>query len=317
MGEGWSDYVAITSFLDPDLDDPDQPRGMGPYALFQDDRHGNGIRPRPYSRDFNIQPATYDSIKTNAWLTGSLAQPHGIGHAWAAILWDMNWDLIDKHGFSGNIYLPWDAGGNNRALQYMVDGLKLQGCGPTFVTGRAAIIAAANTLAGGSAGEVEGDSCTLWATFSRRGLGYSADDGGTTGRDDGTEAFDTNPLCREDFTAGADEPYGSLNSAKAGTVVVLKFVAPAQYDASNVLGGPIFSRKVDCTTLQVPSQGERITPREFPIPTIAQGRTKLSQLGGGQFRYRWQTSADWKDTCREFVLTREDGVQHRSFWSFR
>jgi hypothetical protein len=316
MGEGWSDYVAITSFLDPDLDDPNQPRGMGPYALFQADRHGNGIRPRPYSRDFNIQPATYDSIKTNAWLTGSLAQPHGIGHAWAAILWDMNWDLIDKHGFSGNIYLPWNAGGNNRAMQYMVDGLKLQGCGPTFVTGRAAIIAAANVLGGGSAGDVAGDSCTLWATFSKRGLGFSAV-GGTTSRDDGTEAFDTNPLCREGFTAGADEPYGSLNSERAGDVVTLKFRAPPQYDRDTVLGGPIFSRKVDCTTLRVPSQGERITPREFPIPTIAQGQTKLTQLGGGQFRYRWQTDVAWKDTCREFVLTREDGKQHRAFFSFR
>ncbi len=316
MGEGWSDYVAITSFLDPDLDDPNLPRGMGPYALFQPDRHGNGIRPRPYSRDFNIQPATYDSIKTNAWLTGSLAQPHGIGHAWAAILWDMNWDLIDKYGFSGNIYLPWNAGGNNRAMQYMVDGLKLQGCGPTFVTGRAAIIAAANVLDGGAAGEVAGDSCTLWATFSKRGLGFSAV-GGTTSRDDGTEAFDTNPLCREGFTAGADEPYGSLNSERAGDVVTLKFRAPPQYDRDTVLGGPIFSRKVDCTTLQVPSQGVRITPREFPIPTIAQGTTKLTQLGGGQFRYRWQTDVTWKDTCREFVLTREDGKQHRAFFSFR
>jgi hypothetical protein len=316
MGEGWSDYVAITSFLDPDLDDPNQPRGMGPYALFQADRHGNGIRPRPYSRDFNIQPATYDSIKTNAWLTGSLAQPHGIGHAWAAILWDMNWDLIDKYGFSGNIYLPWNAGGNNRAMQYMVDGLKLQGCSPTFVSGRAAIIAAANVLGGGAAGEVKGDACTLWATFSKRGLGFSAV-GGTTSRDDGTEAFDTNPLCREDFTAGADESYGSLNSERAGDVVTLKFRAPPQYDRDTVLGGPIFSRKVDCTTLRVPSQGERITPREFPIPTIAQGQTKLTQLGGGQFRYRWQSDVAWKDTCREFVLTREDGKQHRAFFSFR
>jgi extracellular elastinolytic metalloproteinase len=316
MGEGWSDYVAITSFLDPDLDDPNQPRGMGPYALFQADRHGNGIRPRPYSRDFNIQPATYDSIKTNAWLTGSLAQPHGIGHAWAAILWDMNWDLIDKYGFSGNIYLPWNAGGNNRAMQYMVDGLKLQGCSPTFVSGRAAIIAAANVLGGGAAGEVKGDACTLWATFSKRGLGFSAV-GGTTSRDDGTEAFDTNPLCREDFTAGADESYGSLNSERAGDVVTLKFRAPPQYDRDTVLGGPIFSRKVDCTTLRVPSQGERITPREFPIPTIAQGQTKLTQLGGGQFRYRWQSVVAWKDTCREFVLTREDGKQHRAFFSFR
>ena len=34
-----------------------------------------------------IQPFTYDRIKTNAWVNGgSLATPHGIGHAWAAIL---------------------------------------------------------------------------------------------------------------------------------------------------------------------------------------------------------------------------------------
>jgi hypothetical protein len=317
MGEGWSDYVANVSMLDPDLDDPQGPRGMGPYALFQANRQGNGIRPRPYSRGMTIQPATYDSIKTNAWLTGSLAAPHGVGHAWAAMLWDMTWDLVDKHGFSGNIYLPWDAGGNNRALQYMVDGLKLQGCGPTFVTGRAAIITAANVLAGGGPGEVEGDSCMLWASFSRRGVGYGAVGGGTS-RDDGTEAFDTHPLCREDFTAAADAPYGSLNSVRAGTAVALKFRADDFDSVGEVLkpSGGIFSRKVDCTTLQVPSSGERITPRELPIATEAQGQTKLALLKGGQFRYRWQTEADWVGSCREFVLTRADGVQHRAFFSF-
>ena len=46
---------------------------MGPYALFQPDRHGNGIRPRPYSRDMTIQPFTYDSIKSNGWLNGDVA----------------------------------------------------------------------------------------------------------------------------------------------------------------------------------------------------------------------------------------------------
>ena len=100
-GEGWSDFVAIAAMLDTALDDPNLPRGMGPYALFQADRHGNGIRPRPYSRNMEIQPFTYDSIKTNGWLNGtSLALPHGLGHGWAATLWDMTWDLIDKHGFS-------------------------------------------------------------------------------------------------------------------------------------------------------------------------------------------------------------------------
>ena len=51
---------------------------MGPYALFQADRTGNGIRPRPYSRNMEIQPFTYDRIKTNGWITGgSLATPPG------------------------------------------------------------------------------------------------------------------------------------------------------------------------------------------------------------------------------------------------
>ena len=100
-GEGWSDYLAISILLDPALDNPNQPRGMGPYALFQADRHGNGIRPRPYSRDMAIQPFTYDSIKTGGWLNGaSLALPHGLGHGWASVLWDLNWDLIDKYGFN-------------------------------------------------------------------------------------------------------------------------------------------------------------------------------------------------------------------------
>ena len=118
---------------------------MGPYALFQPNRQGNGIRPRPYSRNMEIQPFTYDIIKTNGWLNGtSLALPHGLGHGWAATLWDATWDLVDKHGFNPNVYEDWDTGGNNRAIQYVVDGLKIQGCGPGVVVARAAIIAAAN-----------------------------------------------------------------------------------------------------------------------------------------------------------------------------
>ncbi len=115
---------------------------MGPYALFQPDRHGAGIRPRPYSRTMETQPFTYDSIKTNGWLNGtSLALPHGLGHGWAAVLWDVTWDLIDKHGFNPNVYGAWNSGGNTRSLQYVIDGLKLQGCGPGLVVARNAIIA--------------------------------------------------------------------------------------------------------------------------------------------------------------------------------
>ena len=217
-GEGWSDYLAISFLLDPALDDPDQPRGMGPYALFQADRHGAGIRPRPYARDMSIQPFTYDSIKTGGWLNGaSLALPHGLGHGWASVLWDLNWDLIDKYGFNPNIYGAWNTGGNNRAIQYVMDGLKLQGCGPGLVVARAAIIAAADTLTDGA------DTCTVWATFARRGLGYSAVQG-TTNRDDNSEAFDTHPDCLEGFIDGIEEG-PTLNTLIAGNTRAMTFTA--------------------------------------------------------------------------------------------
>jgi extracellular elastinolytic metalloproteinase len=320
-GEGWSDYVANVSMIDPELEDPQGPRGMGPYALFQDNRQGAGIRHRPYSRNMEIQPATYDSIKTGGWLNGtSVSSPHGIGHVFAATLWDMTWDLIDKHGFSGNIYLPWNAGGNNRAMQYMVDGLKFQGCGPSFVVARAAIIEAANVLGGGSAGDVAGDACTLWASFSRRGLGFSAESPPTpTGnRNVGVEAFDTHPDCRRGFQAPIHQTYGSLNVVAAGRSVPLRFTIPGAtgLDVLMPTNSP-FSRKVDCETLRVPSQQDPfITPREFPIDTSPSGKSGLSRNAQGVYTYTWQTQEDWVDTCREVVVTRLDGNQHRAFFQF-
>ncbi len=310
-GEGWSDYLAITLLLDPALDDPDEPRGMGTYVLFQDDRHGAGIRPRPYTRDMALQPFTYDSIKTNGWLNGtSLALPHGLGHGWAAVLWDVNWDLIDKHGFNPNVYGAWDSGGNNRALQYVIDGLKMQGCGPGLVVARSAIIAAAEALE-------SDDECTLWAAFSRRGLGVSAVQG-TTNRNDNTEAFDTHPACRRGFLPPVTGAYGTLTEVDAGDAVPLRFTAEGykQLDVLKDSGSP-FSRKVDCTTLQVPSETPPfVTPRERPVATATAGGSKLTVNAQGVFNYPWKTLEEWAGTCRELVLTRDDGRQHRAFFRF-
>ncbi|MGH3011810.1 MAG: M36 family metallopeptidase, partial [Gaiellaceae bacterium] len=304
-GEGWSDYLAITLLLDPALDDPDEPRGMGPYALFEDDRHGDGIRPRPYSRDMAIQPFTYDSIKTDGWLNGTtLALPHGLGHGWASVLWDLNWDLIDKHGFNPNVYEAWNTGGNNRALQYVVDGLKFQGCGPGFVVARGAIIAAADLLSEGE------DTCTVWATFARRGLGFSAVQG-TTNRDDNSEAFDTHPDCLRGFSSPwADEP--TINKVNAGRTINMKFTAPEDLEPDILAAGAPYSRQVDCTTLRtLDPQAEFLTPRPIPVP--ANGRLHGRD---GSYRFQWKTLDEWDGNCREFVLTRTDGVQHRSYFRF-
>ncbi|MGH7357525.1 MAG: M36 family metallopeptidase, partial [Candidatus Rokuibacteriota bacterium] len=313
--EGWSDYYAISLLLNPELDDPEGTRGLVPYVLFEPDRTADGLRPAPYSRNMTNQPFTYDSIKSNAWLGGSsLSVPHGVGHGWAAILWDMTWDLINKHGFNPNVYEAWNTGGNNRAIQYVTEGLKLQGCFPGLVTSRSAIIAAGDELSEGE------DTCMLWASFSRRGLGFSAVQGTSADRNDNSEAFDTHPDCRRGFQKQADVPYGTLIREHAGSTVPLKFTADG-YTGLDVLkdSGSPFSRKVDCSTLQVPSQPEAvtITPREFPIAAASPGnRPPLTVNANGVYQFNWKTEGEWRGTCREFVLTRDDGKQHRAFFRF-
>ena len=309
-GEGWSDFLAITFLMNPAIDDPEGPRGYGQWALYADTRVGPGFRPRPYSRNMELQPFTYDSIKTDAWLDGtSLALPHGLGHGWAAVLWDMSWDLVEKHGFNPDAYGAWDSGGNNRAIQYVMDGLKTQGCGPGLVVARAAIIASQQALTGGE------DTCTLWAAFARRGLGFSAVQG-TTNRDDNEEAYDTHPDCRRPFQAPVTRPYGELNVVDAGDAVPLRFSADGYRGLDVLASNSPFSRKVDCATLKVPSSGAAVTPRELPIATRSPGGGKLTVSSGGLYTYPWKTEDAWAGTCREVVATRDDGRQHRAFFRF-
>jgi extracellular elastinolytic metalloproteinase len=309
-GEGWSDWYALTVLLNPALDDPEGPRGLGPYALFQNSRQGTGIRPRPYSRNMNIQPFTYDSIKSSGWLSGgTLAAPHGIGHGWAAVLWDLTWDLIDKHGFNADIYAPWHTGGNNRALQYVTDGLKLQGCAPGFVAARDAIVAAAEALD-------PGDVCTVWASFARRGLGYSAVQG-TTGRDDNTEAFDTHPGCRASFGGSvATEP--AMNVVNVGATLPLTFSYPGASGLNVLAKNSPYSRQVECSTLRtLDPNAQFITPRPLPILMQSPGGSGLSfNQGSGRYTFTWKTDPVWAGSCREAVLTRNDGVQHRAYFFF-
>jgi hypothetical protein len=73
---------------------------------------------------------------------------------------------------------------------------------------------------------------------------------------------------------------------------------------------------VDCETLQVPSIGATVTPREYPVNTSPAGKSGLSRNAQGVYTYAWKTQGDWAGTCRELVLTREDGVQHRAFFRF-
>ena len=190
MGEGWSDYFALMLTIEPGDLGADV-RGIGTYAIGQA-VSGNGIRTFPYSTDMGVNPHTYDDIKTEAI-------PHGVGSVWAAMLWEMTWDLIDQYGFDADIYNG--TGGNNIALQLVMDGMKLQPCSPGFVDGRDAIIAA------DAAANAGANECLIWNAFARRGLGFSAIQGSSGSVTDGTEAFDVPVGCE----LGVNDN-GSLNN---------------------------------------------------------------------------------------------------------
>ena len=185
MGEGWSDWLALALTARPGETGP-QRRGMGTYVLGQTDRQKAGIRPRPYSTNMSINGAKYDTIKTSA-------VPHGVGYVWASMLWEVYWALVGQYGFNPDVYGHWTTGGNNLAIQLVMDGMKFQPCSPGFVDGRDAIIAANEAL---TEGEQEATvHCLVWEAFAKRGLGVSATQGSSSSSTDGRQAFDLPVEC--------------------------------------------------------------------------------------------------------------------------
>lgn len=181
MGEGWSDWLALV-LTAREGDTAAMRRGIGTYLIYQG-TDGNGIRPTPYSTDMAINPSTYDTIKT-------AAVPHGVGYVWSTMLWDMYWNLVHKYGYNPDVYEPWHTGGNNLAIQLVMDGMKLQPCSPGFVTGRDAILQADQALTGGA------NQCDIWHAFARRGLGLNAAQGSSGNVLDGVQNFDIPASCQ-------------------------------------------------------------------------------------------------------------------------
>lgn len=181
MGEGWSDFFALVTTVQYGGPESvgslaDQPRGIGTFAQRQS-TDGPGIRPYPYSRDMDLDPVTYADVADG----NRFSKPHGIGSIWASMLWDLHWDFVDVYGFGAD--LNYDTLGNNKAIQLVMTGMKLQGCSPGFVDGRDAILDADRLLFGGRNREL------IWRTFARRGLGAFAKQGSSDNRSDGTEDF--------------------------------------------------------------------------------------------------------------------------------
>ncbi|MEE8525197.1 MAG: M36 family metallopeptidase, partial [Thermoanaerobaculia bacterium] len=186
-GEGWSDLCTLF-FTASAADISTTARGVGAYALFEP-VDGPGIRTFPYSTDLAVNPLTYGELAA-----GTLSVPHGIGTVWATAVWEVYWNLVDKHGFNADL-INGNAG-NNIAIQLVVDGLKLQPCNPTFLDARDAILLADQQNNGGA------NECEIWRGFAKRGMGVNAQDGGTANSLSVTEDFSTPPQCVEPNICG-------------------------------------------------------------------------------------------------------------------
>lgn len=175
MGEGWSDWFGLMLTIEPGDTETDI-RGIGTFASGESPS-GYGIRPAPYTTDLAVNNYTYSATNN----TATISQPHGIGFVWCTMLWDMTWALIDRYGYDPNLYTG--TGGNNVAMDLVMQALKLQPCSPGFVDGRNAILQADQLLYGGA------NQCLIWKAFAARGLGFSATQGSTNNRSDQTQAF--------------------------------------------------------------------------------------------------------------------------------
>ena len=107
-------------------------------------------------------------------------------------MWDFYWEMIDLYGYDPT----WNntESGNFRAIQIIVDGLKLQPCDPGLLEGRDALIDADQLNFQGQ------HECLLWQVFARRGMGVDAFAGNTDDRYDNVDGFQIPSNCEGQLT---------------------------------------------------------------------------------------------------------------------
>ncbi len=206
MGEGWSDWLGLMLTMNNTHSGSDA-RGIASW-LFGQGLSGPGLRTRPYSTDMAINNLTYNNI-IGAYTAPNNASQHYVGEVWASMLWEVTWALIDNYGFDSDFYNG--NGGNNIALQLVIEGMKLTTVSPGFVNARDAILLADQNIYSGS------NQCLLWNAFAKRGLGVSANQGSKFSIDDGQEAFDvpSSCLCTTGLSINTNVPSGQMDYEEA------------------------------------------------------------------------------------------------------
>jgi subtilisin-like proprotein convertase family protein len=130
---------------------------------------------------------------------------HNIDEVWCAALWEVRARMIDRLGH---------ATGNQRMLQLVTDGMKLDPVNPTFLDGRNSILAA------DCAGFSGKDELDIWAGFATRGMGASAS-AVSSSSSSVVEAFDVPNLNLGAVTITADTCEGGDGFADPGETLTL------------------------------------------------------------------------------------------------
>lgn len=181
LGEGWSDFYALSLLNNTNADNPDANYASGSYATYKAfgittylDNYVYGIRRFPYSTVNTVNPLTWGDVdQTTINLAGGIAasplnfsaggalEVHNSGEIWANTLWEMRSRIIAANAGS----VPT---GNQISLQIVTDAMKLTPANPTFIQARDALITADCTTNACANEE------SIWNAFADRGLGYKA-----------------------------------------------------------------------------------------------------------------------------------------------
>src|SRR5581483_6482160 len=156
MGEGWSDYFALTI----------QNHGRSPEKTVTGDwvtGRPAGIRRAPYDENY---PNTFGDL-------ANLSDEHDVGEIWCAALMQMNREL-------GHVLRDKDKG-HELGWQIVVDGMKQLSANTSFLDARDAILSALQDLE--KAGKLQTLTFTearraIWNSFARFGMGAQAQTNG-------------------------------------------------------------------------------------------------------------------------------------------
>jgi extracellular elastinolytic metalloproteinase len=94
MSEGWSDLFAAAIMLKPEETRETAQYGFAAWPLALEGPLQTA-RLVMYSTDMEVNPWTYSKVN-------ELGRVHEVGTAWATMLYEVLWNLMDKHGRNHN-----------------------------------------------------------------------------------------------------------------------------------------------------------------------------------------------------------------------